>query len=97
MTQQALIQDQQKSELKRTLRKDLKAEVQLRLFTQRPSPISVPGRECRYCVQTQQLLEELVDLSPKVTLETTDVYAQPWKKASPECRPSLLAKKGKPN
>ncbi len=77
MTQQALIQDQQKSELKRTLRKDLKAEVELRLFTQRPSPIAVPGRECRYCVQTQQLLEELVALSPKITLETTDVYAQP--------------------
>ena len=77
MTQQTLIQAQQKSQLKRTFRKDLKAEVQLRLFTQRPSPISVPGRECRYCVQTQQLLEALVDLSPKVTLETTDVYAQP--------------------
>ncbi|MCH2509391.1 MAG: thioredoxin family protein [Dehalococcoidia bacterium] len=77
MTQQTLIQAQQKSQLKRTFRKDLKAEVLLRLFTQRPSPISVPGRECRYCVQTQQLLEELVALSPKVTLETTDVYAQP--------------------
>ena len=77
MTQQALIQDQKKSELKRTFRKDLKAEVELRLFTQRPSPIAVPGRECRYCVQTQQLLEELVALSPKITLETTDVYAQP--------------------
>ena len=77
MTQQALIQDQQKSQLKRTFRKDLKAEVELRLFTQRPSPIAVPGRECRYCVQTQQLLEELVALSPKITLETIDVYAQP--------------------
>jgi glutaredoxin-like protein len=77
MTQQALIQDQQKSELKRTFRKDLKAEVELRLFTQRPSPIAVPGRECRYCAQTQQMLEELAALSPKVHLEITDVYAQP--------------------
>ena len=77
MTQQTLIQAQQKSQLKRTFRKDLRAEVLLRLFTQRPSPISVPGRKCRYCVQTQQLLEELVALSPKVTLETTAVYAQP--------------------
>ena len=77
MTQQALIQDQQKSQLKRTFRKDLKSEVELRLFTQRPSPIAVPGRECRYCAQTQQMLEELVALSPKVHLETIDVYAQP--------------------
>ena len=77
MTQQALIPDQQKAQLKRTFRKDLKAEVELRLFTQRPSPIAVPGRECRYCVQTQQMLEELAALSPKVHLETIDVYAQP--------------------
>ena len=41
MTQQALIQDQQKAQLKRTFRKDLKADVELRLFTQRPSPIAV--------------------------------------------------------
>ena len=77
MTQQALIPDQEKAQLKRTFRKDLKAEVNLRLFTQRPSPIAVPGRECRYCLQTQQMLEELVALSPKVHLETVDIYAQP--------------------
>ena len=40
MTQQALIEDQQKAQLKRTFRKDLKTEVELRLFTQRPSPIA---------------------------------------------------------
>jgi glutaredoxin-like protein len=77
MTQQALIQDQQKAQLKRTFRKDLKADVELRLFTQRPSPIAVPGRECRYCVETQQMMEELVELSPKLHLEIIDVYAQP--------------------
>ena len=77
MTQQALIPDQEKAQLKRTFRKDLKAEVNLRLFTQRPSPIAVPGRECRYCLQTQQMLEELAALSPKVHLETVDIYAQP--------------------
>ncbi len=77
MTQQALISDQEKSRIKRTFRKDLKAEVYLRLFTQRPSPIAVPGRECRYCVQTQQMLEELAALSPKIHLETVDTYAQP--------------------
>ena len=77
MTQQALIEDQQKAQLKRTFRKDLKAEVELRLFTQRPSPIAVPGRECRYCAQTQQMLEELTALSPKLHLEIIDIYAQP--------------------
>ncbi len=77
MTQQTLIQNPQKAQLKRTFRKDLKAEVELRLFTQRPSPIAVPGRECRYCVRTQQMLEELTALSPKVHLNIIDIYAQP--------------------
>lgn len=77
MTQQGLIPDQEKSQIKRTFRKDLKAEVYLRLFTQRPSPIAVPGRECRYCFQTQQMLEELAALSPKLHLETVDLFAQP--------------------
>ena len=77
MTQQALIPDQERAQLKRSFRKDLKAEVSLRLFTQRPSPIAVPGRECRYCLQTQQMLEELAALSPKIHLETVDIYAQP--------------------
>ena len=77
MTQQALIPDQEKSQLKRTFRKDLKAEVQLRLFTQRPSPIAVPGRDCKFCAQTQQMMEELAALSPKIHLDTVDIFAQP--------------------
>ena len=77
MTQQPLIQDQQKAQLKRTFRKDLKADVELRLFTQRPSPITVPGRECRYCAETQQMLEDLAALSPKISLEVIDIFAQP--------------------
>ena len=75
--QQATISDQDKAQLKRTFRKDLKAAVNLQLFTQRPSPISIPGRDCKYCPQTQQMMEELAALSPKIGLETVDMYAQP--------------------
>ena len=77
MTQQSLIQDQQKSQLKRTFRKDLKTEVEMRLFTQRPSLITVPGRDCRYCAETQQMLEELAELSPKLHLDIVDIFSQP--------------------
>ena len=77
MTQQSLIKDQQKAQLKRTFRKDLKANVELRLFTQRPSPITVPGRECKYCVETQQMVEDLAALSPKLSLEVIDIFSQP--------------------
>ncbi len=76
MTQQPLITDQNKSQLKRTFRKDLKSEVQLRLFTQKPSPVTIPGRECAYCYRTQLLMEELSALSPKLHLETIDFYQQ---------------------
>ena len=72
--QQPLISDRDKTQLKRTFRKDLTGEVNLRLFTQKPSPVTVPGRECKSCPQTQQLMEELSALSPKLHLETIDFY-----------------------
>ncbi len=76
MEQVKLISDQDKTQLKRTFRKDLPNDVKLLLFTQRPSPITIPGRECQYCAQTQQLLEELASLSPRLHLETIDFYQQ---------------------
>ncbi|MFQ6030344.1 MAG: thioredoxin family protein [Dehalococcoidia bacterium] len=77
MVQQSVISDQDKAQLKRTLRKDLKASVTLRLFTRKPTALTIPGRECPYCPQTQQLVEELAALSPKLNLETYDFYDQP--------------------
>jgi glutaredoxin-like protein len=77
MTQQAIISDPDKAQLKRTLRKDLKANVQLKLFTQKPSRLSIPGRECPYCPQTEQLMQELAELSPKLDLDIVDFYGQP--------------------
>jgi glutaredoxin-like protein len=75
--QQSLISEQDKTQLRRTFRKDLKRQVQLRLFTQRQSLLTIPGRECPYCPQTEQLMEELAGLTPKVELETVDFYGQP--------------------
>ncbi len=76
MEQPRLISDQHKTQLKRTFRKDLSSDVKLLLFTQRPSPVTIPGRECQYCAQTQQILEELTSLSPRLHLETIDFYQQ---------------------
>ena len=75
--QEPLISNQDKAQLKRAFRKDLTGEVNLRLFTQKPSPVTVPGRECPYCPETRQLMEELSALSPKLHLETIDFYQQP--------------------
>ena len=76
MTQQPIISDRDKAQLKRDFRKDLSGEVSMRLFTQKPSPVAVPGRECPRCLQTQQLMEELAALSPKLHLETVDYYQE---------------------
>ena len=75
--QQEMIPAQEKARLKRDFRKRLQTGITLRLFTQRPSPIAVPGRDCRYCPQTLRLMEELAALSPKLQLETIDFHAQP--------------------
>ena len=75
MTQQNLISDQDKAQLKRTFRKDLKGPVRIQVFTQKPSVIAIPGRECRYCPQTEQLMQEVAGLSPKIEFETVDFYA----------------------
>jgi thiol-disulfide isomerase/thioredoxin len=77
MTPQPVISEQDKAQLKRTLRKDLKGTVNLKLFTQKPSSLTIPGRECPYCPQTQKLMEELAELSPKLQLEIIDFYGQP--------------------
>jgi alkyl hydroperoxide reductase subunit AhpF len=77
MTPQPVISEQDKTQLKRTFRKDLKARVNLKLFTQKPSSLTIPGRECLYCPQTQKLMEELAELSPKLQLEIIDFYGQP--------------------
>ena len=76
MAQQQIISEQDKAQIKRTFRKDLKADVNLRLFTQKPSLLTIPGRECPTCLQTQQLMEELSSLSPKLRLETIDFHHQ---------------------
>ena len=76
MTQEPLIPDRDKAQLKRAFRKDLKGDVNLRLFTQKPSPLTIPGRECPYGPRTQQLMEEMSALSPKLHLETVDYYQQ---------------------
>ena len=71
---QELIPASERPRLRREFRKHLKADVRLRLYTQRPSAIAIPGRDCRYCPQTQQVMEELTALSNRLTLETFDYY-----------------------
>lgn len=74
MTQPATISPQQRNQLKRTFRKDLKAPVKLRLYTQFPTALAIPGRDCPTCVQAQQLIEEVAGASPKIELAVFDFW-----------------------
>ena len=57
---------------------ELKQDVKLTLFTQRNiGGLFIPGRECKSCGPTQELLEEISALSPRVKLDTIDFYSDP--------------------
>ena len=71
-----IIADRDRDDLKREFRKELKKDLTIRLFTQGSSLLTIPGRECQYCPKTQQLMEELTALSPKLHLEVYDFYSE---------------------
>ena len=60
--------------LKDRLRRELKRDVSILLYTQRTAGLTIPGRECQHCDDTQKLMEELTGLSPKLHLEVKDFY-----------------------
>ena len=48
---------------------NLSGDVEIVMFTERESPIIIPGKEpCEMCAQTQELLTEVAALSDKVKL-----------------------------
>ena len=60
--------------IRELFRERLTGPVKLELFTQRPAPVFVPGREeCATCADVQQMLEELSHLSSKIDLRVHDM------------------------
>ncbi|MBC7326582.1 thioredoxin family protein [bacterium] len=72
----ALISEKDREYIKNLFEQKLQREVKMVMFTQRESPLVVPGEECQYCKETRQILEELVELSPKLKLEVHDFYGE---------------------
>jgi len=54
----------------------LTGDVRLIYFTQRESPLFIPGHECETCKDTRTLLEEVAALSDKIKLEVHDFVAE---------------------
>ena len=69
-----VLQQRDQQALRRKLTAELKRDVNLTLFTQADSPLFIPGRECRSCGATQELLEEVSALSPKIHLNVVDFH-----------------------
>ena len=90
-----LIPDKDKQALKDRFKKELKNDVTIRLFTQKTFGLTIPGRECRYCDQTQALMEEMAALSPKLHMEVKDFYSQSQeaKEAGVERIPAIVLTK----
>ena len=53
---------------------NLDGEVEIVMFTERESPIIIPGKQpCETCSQTQALLEEVASLSDKLKLTVNEI------------------------
>ena len=68
----AFLSTENQSEIKKIFA-DLSGDVRLLFFTQRDSPLIIPGQDCPTCKDTRALLEEVVALSDKLHLEIHEV------------------------
>ncbi len=69
-----VLQDRDRAAVQQRFDSELTGDVSLILYTQPDIGLYVPGRECRTCGQTQQLVEEVSALSPRIRLDVVDFY-----------------------
>ncbi|MCI0437921.1 MAG: thioredoxin family protein [Chloroflexi bacterium] len=71
-----ILQEQDRNAIVEKFNEELEQDVTLTFYTNKNlGGLYIPGRECQTCAPTQQLLEELAELSPKLRLEVVDFYA----------------------
>jgi len=56
--------------------RELTSRLRIDFFTQKPSPIFVPGRDCARCEDARTLLRELASLSSRISLTIHDLDAE---------------------
>lgn len=78
-----LISEQDQETLRNHFDENLAANVEIVMFTEKESPIIVPGKEtCETCAQTEQLLEEVASLSDKINLTVHELASAAEEAAS---------------
>ena len=69
-----LISDTDRETIRTHFHESLTGDVEIVMFTERESPIIIPGKErCEMCAQTEELLEEVAALSDKLKLTVNEI------------------------
>lgn len=64
-----MIPEPQQAQIRRAFEERLQGRVRLDYFTQKPSPLTIPGRrECRWCGDVEQVLRDIAGLHPRLAL-----------------------------
>ena len=70
----AIISDQDQDFLRKHFEENISSNVEIVMFTERSSPIIIPGKEqCETCEQTERLLKEVAELSDNIDLTVLDI------------------------
>jgi glutaredoxin-like protein len=78
----ALISERDRETIRKHFEDELVEDIRITMFTERPSPIIIPGRQqCETCEQTRELLEEVAALSDKVELTVYELEQERAKAA----------------
>ena len=71
-----ILQQHDRDAVQQRFNLELKRDVKITLYTQKElGGLYIPGRECKTCGTTQELLEEVSVLSSRLSLEVVDYYA----------------------
>jgi len=65
----AMIPDQDREFLKLRFDEELQNPVTIIAFTKKAEGLELPGLECEFCTETEQLVSELAELCDKITVE----------------------------
>ena len=70
-----ILREQDQEVVRQKFKVELKRDVNITLYTKNDiGGLYIPGRECKTCGPTQQMLEEVSALSPKIHLDVVDYY-----------------------
>jgi alkyl hydroperoxide reductase subunit AhpF len=72
----ALLQENDRRQLRELFTERLTEPVTIHLYTQRASPLAVPSHECQTCRDTSALLAELAELTDQLTIVTHDFVGE---------------------